>query len=418
MLLALHIATAFHENGASVYSRMKAEFGRLIDDVRANASTRAAQMHILDAAGPFWRAAQRRKGYRMRGDLTMYRQWKAWTEAGNIPSALYIPFPWHFLIEERARDARDPRLLLAAIDAINQSIAKEHLHFVTLQQASLWQISQLLPRLKAGLQHLFLRIAIVFDGRGDNRQMPRAAHVPIPLLWDRELPLQRAEIKKPAVMFAGKCTSAARCALTLALFVKEATSVTFRRRQSTSGNDSLSWNATRPCQFSRIKGSKEARLSAQAFYREQGAALWFIAARGTFPASFNMYETLQQGSLPVHLWNDEPSLLFKGAKRGCERRIRVGRPGAFSRPWLPYADIHVDFNQFGIVLHASDVWSLQGRLETISRNETDALERLRRVERLRSLFTPRGVAHYIRYHVARLLSTRRISSPFKGGPGH
>lgn len=339
----------------------------------------------------------------------MYLMWMAWTEAGNIPSAVYVSLPWHFLIEKRARDAHDPRLLYAAVSTINASMRKSLTYFVTLQQACLWQIRRHLPQLKDGLQFFFQRIALIFDGRGDNRRMPQAIHIPIPLLWDRELPFVKASKKNNSVMFAGKCTSAARCALTLAFYAWDAKFALYRRRsldsppRRGSPTSNLYWSKVRPCQYSRGKGSTEVRLSAAEFIRQQGATLWFVAARGTFAASFNMYETLQQGSLPVHLWNDEPSLLFRGAKRGCKKLGRISPPGASSGPWLPYADIALDFNRLGVVLHASDVQSMLKRLEDISSNQSDIRTRLLRVEQLRPFFTPTGASHYARYCVLRQL---------------
>jgi len=218
-------------------------------------------------------------------------------------------------------------------------------------------------------KHVKWNNILVFDSRGmdgDNVvAFANYSRIPIPLLhYSGSDSLQAMPQKAPLVFFAGSCRS---------------NPVRMHIGEQVPAGDGPSgkyyWDITECGWF---PASYESTLQN---------STWVIAPSGTMPVSFQMYEALQAGCLPIVPWS-EMGLQTIGN--------HIGDYDKFI--WLPYRDIGVKW-QHGIaeLLPDSELGSLRENIENISME--DVVRRQRMLEHIRPLFFPSGLHEYITYMV-------------------
>ena len=235
-----------------------------------------AVQHIFDMYPRTWDDA---------GAQRFYELWKASLRAGAVPhGAVFVPFPWRFVMEMEVRNRNELTRFRWLLRFWRTLQFGKFRHFIALQQCSVGSI-----KIAATLMDLAFIIPddmIVFE----TRLFDLAEHVqgvpitrntvPLPLLH-AALPDIRFVLparRNFSIHFAGSCTNSVRERIPEWLAEVNNSRVSTCSR-TTQNLDQSRW-------ASEVSNSN-----------------FTLAASGTFPPTFMIYEAMQLGSLPVVLFN-------------------------------------------------------------------------------------------------------------------
>jgi len=315
------------------------------------------QRNVFKLCRPLWNLVGKEERL---ADWDFMQSWLR--EMPHYQDFVYIPLPWHHIVEKYAMLQSKYQPLRQAAHIFDRLNFQEYDHFITLGQASLYQILKYAERADFIFNNLS-RLKVIFSSRLDNLERivrgkkPLRKEISIPLLHRRNLEIKlnsRTFAKKKLnAFFAGSCTCPIRQKL-------------------------AALSASAKYDMSYVNRCGVQTLSRSKFVDFLLNSTWILTPRGSFPATYLMSETIQSGSLPVYIFGFKYNVY--DPQIPVDLLVR----------YLPYYDAGIDWRKFGLVLTSKDIYSIPNILA-----REDPVPRLEFVRRVRPFFTVPGTYNYM-----------------------
>jgi len=300
---------------------------------------------------------------------------------------VYIPIPWHLVVENYVykNSTSVPRgMAVQLLESLDHS---EFQYFTVMTQACAYQ----LPDNKINWTNV-----LIFDSRGADCFQTVPHRIPIPLLRTSAVSHATREERDRDVFFAGSCH------------------FSMSRSRLGPGKDLPPEHAHAAARYNwiirRCSNHTDDLLPFEEYLQHLYNSTWAVAASGCYPPSFGLYEIVQSGALPIiiasSIGDDKAYKQSRGAPTWCSPPM-VSEDLSDPFVWLPYRDLGIRWNDFGVVTAMSELQELKAFIESMSDEEVK--RRYALLRKYQPLFTPSGLIVYIEFMLSEALRSPSLA---------